>query len=145
MRGLTPWTGMASMKSEMDRLFDRFAELRWNEFPALGDWAPSMDVSETRDSVVCKVEVPGMEQKDIQISLQESLLTIKGEKKQEKEEKDEHYHRVERSYGAFTRSLRLPVAVDAGKVTATVKSGVLTVTLPKTTAARGTTIPVKAE
>ena len=145
MRGLTPWTGMASMKSEMDRLFDRFAELRWNELPALGDWAPSMDVSETKDSLVCKVEVPGMEQKDIQISLQESLLTIKGEKKQEKEEKDEHYHRIERSYGAFTRSLRLPLAVDAGKVTATVKSGVLTVTLPKTPAAQGTTIPVKAE
>jgi HSP20 family protein len=136
---------MTGMKSEMDRLFDRLAELRWNELPALGDWAPSMDVSETKDSLVCKVEVPGMEQKDIQISLQESLLTIKGEKKQEKEEKEEHYHRIERSYGAFTRSLRLPVAVDAGKVTATVKHGVLTVTLPKTPAAKGTTIPVKAE
>ena len=145
MRGLMPWTGMAGMKSEMDRLFDRFAELRRNELPALGDWAPSMDVSETKESLVCKVEVPGMEQKDIQISLQENLLTIKGEKRQEKEEKDEHYHRIERSYGAFTRSLRLPVAVDAGKVTATVKSGVLTVTLPKTPAAKGTTIPVKAE
>jgi HSP20 family protein len=136
---------MAGVKSEMDRLFDRFAELRWNELPALGDWAPSMDVSETKESLVCKVEVPGMEQKDIQISLQENLLTIKGEKRQEKEEKDEHFHRIERSYGAFTRSLRLPVAVDAGKVTATVKSGVLTVTLPKTPAAKGTTIPVKAE
>jgi HSP20 family protein len=145
MRGLMPWTGMAGVKSEMDRLFDRFAELRWNELPALGDWAPSMDVSETKESLVCKVEVPGMEQKDIQISLQENLLTIKGEKRQEKEEKDEHFHRIERSYGAFTRSLRLPVAVDAGKVTATVKSGVLTVTLPKTPAAKGTTIPVKAE
>jgi HSP20 family protein len=144
-RGLMPWTGMAGVKSEMDRLFDRFAELRWNELPALGDWAPSMDVSETKESLVCKVEVPGMEQKDIQISLQENLLTIKGEKRQEKEEKDEHFHRIERSYGAFTRSLRLPVAVDAGKVTATVKSGVLTVTLPKTPAAKGTTIPVKAE
>ncbi|HEY7252949.1 MAG TPA: Hsp20/alpha crystallin family protein [Methylomirabilota bacterium] len=145
MRGLMPWTGMAGMKSEMDRLFDRLAELRWNELPALGDWAPSMDVSETKDSLVCKIEVPGMEQKDIQISLQENLLTIKGEKKQEKEEKDEHYHRIERSYGAFTRSLRLPVAVDAGKVTATVKNGVLTVTLPKTLAAKGTTIPVNVE
>jgi HSP20 family protein len=145
MRGLMPWTGMAGVKSEMDRLFDRFAELRWNELPALGDWAPSMDVSETKESLVCKVEVPGMEQKDIQISLQENLLTIKGEKRQAKEEKEEHYHRIERSYGAFTRSLRLPVAVDAGKVTATVKSGVLTVTLPKTPAAKGTTIPVKAE
>ena len=145
MRGLMPWTGMGGLKTEMDRLFDRFAELKWNELPALGHWAPSMDVWETKDSLVCKVEVPGMEQKDIQISLQENLLTIKGEKRQEKEEKEEHYHRIERSYGAFTRSLRLPVAVDAGKVTATVKSGVLTVTLPKTPAAKGTMIPVKAE
>jgi HSP20 family protein len=145
MRGLMPWTGMGSLKSEMDRFFDRLAELKWNELPALGDWAPSMDVSETKDSLVCKLEVPGMEQKDIQISLQENLLTIKGEKRQEKEEKEEHYHRVERSYGAFTRSLRLPVAVEASKVSASVKNGVLTVTLPKTPAAKGTTIPVKAE
>ena len=145
MRGLMPWAGIGSVKTEMDRLFDRLAELKWNELPALGDWAPSMDVSETKDSLICKVEVPGMEQKDIQISLQENLLTIKGEKRQEKEEKEEHYHRIERSYGVFTRSLRLPVAVDAGKVTATVKNGVLTVALPKTPAAKGTTIPVKAE
>jgi HSP20 family protein len=145
MRGLMPWTGMTSLKSEMDRLFDRMAELRWNELPALGDWAPSMDVSETKDSLVCTVEVPGMEQKDIQISLQENLLTIRGEKKQEKEEKGEHYHRIERSYGAFNRGLQLPVAVDGGKVTAGVKNGVLTITLPKTPAAKGTTISIKAE
>ena len=86
-----------------------------------------------------------MEEKDIQVSLQENLLTIKGEKKQEKEEKDERYHRVERSYGAFTRSVRLPVAVDASKVTASFKNGLLTVTLPKTPAAKGTMIPIKAE
>jgi HSP20 family protein len=145
MRALMPWTGMAGMKQEMDRLFDRFFESKWDEFPALGEWAPSMDISETKDSLVAKVEVPGMEEKDIQVSLQENLLTIKGEKKHEKEEKDEHYHRVERSYGVFTRSLRLPVAVDGSKVTATFKNGLLTVTLPKTPAAKGTTIPIKAE
>jgi HSP20 family protein len=138
-----PWRG--NFKSEIDRFFDRLAEFKWNEPPALGDWAPSMDVSETKDSLICKLEVPGMEQKDIQILLQEDLLTIKGEKRQEKEEKEENYHRIERSYGAFSRTLRLPVAVDAGKVSATVKSGVLTVTLPKTPAAKGTTIPIKAE
>jgi len=104
-----------------------------------------MDISETKDSLVAKVEVPGMDPKDIHISLQEDLLTIKGEKKQEKEEKDEHYHRVERAYGGFTRSVRLPVAVDASKVTASFKNGLLTITLPKTPSARGTTIPVKAE
>jgi len=145
MRGLTPWTGMGSLKHEMDRVFDRFLEGKWDEIPALGEWAPNMDISETKDSLVAKVEVPGLDPKDIQISLQENLLTIKGEKRQEKEEKDEHYHRVERAYGVFTRSVRLPVAVDASKVTASFKNGLLTVTLPKTPSARGTTIPVKAE
>jgi HSP20 family protein len=136
---------MGSLKHEMDRVFDRFLEGRWDEIPGLGEWTPNMDISETKDSLVAKVEVPGMDPKDIQISLQENLLTIKGEKRQEKEEKDEHYHRVERAYGVFTRSVRLPVAVDASKVTASFKNGLLTVTLPKTPSAKGTTIPVKAE
>lgn len=143
MRGLM--TGMGSLKHEMDRVFDRFLEGKWDEIPALGEWTPNMDISETKDSLVAKVEVPGMDPKDIHISLQENLLTIKGEKKQEKEEKDEHYHRVERAYGVFTRSVRLPVAADASKVTASFKNGLLTITLPKTPSARGTTIPVKAE
>jgi HSP20 family protein len=98
-----------------------------------------MDVSETKDAMMVKMEVPGMEPKDIQISLQEQLLTVKGEKHQEKEEKEERYYRMERSYGAFTRSVRLPVAADGSKVTATFKNGLLTVMLPKTPAAKGTT------
>ncbi len=145
MRALAPWTGMANLKQEMDRMLERVFEGKWDEFPAVGDWAPSMDISETKDSLVAKVEAPGMDQKDIQISLQENLLTIKGEKKQEKEEKDERYHRVERSYGSFTRSVRLPVGVDGSRVTATFKNGLLTVMMPKTPAAKGTTIPIKAE
>jgi len=145
MRALTPWTGMTNFKQEMDRMLERVFEGKWDESPAVGDWAPSMDLSETKDSLVVKVEAPGMDQKDIQISLQENLLTIKGEKRQEKEEKDERYHRVERSYGSFTRSVRLPVGVDASKVTATFKNGLLTVTMPKTVAAKGTTIPIKVE
>jgi len=145
MRALMPWTGMGSMKSELDRWFERLTDLKWDELPAVGDWAPSMDISETKDSLVAKVEVPGMDQKDIQISLQENLLTIKGEKRHEKEEKDERYHRVERAYGAFARSIRLPVGVDADKVTATFKNGLLIVTLPKTLSSKGTMIPIKSE
>jgi HSP20 family protein len=145
MRSLMPWTGMPSLKHEMERMFDRFADFKLDEFPATGEWAPSMDVSETKDAVMVKAEVPGMDSKDIQISLQEQLLTIKGEKQMVKEEKEERYYRMERTYGAFTRTVRLPVAVDGSKVSASFKNGLLTVTLPKTPAAKGTTIPIKAE
>ncbi|HZP36335.1 MAG TPA: Hsp20/alpha crystallin family protein [Methylomirabilota bacterium] len=146
MRGLMPpWVGVDTFRSEMDRLFELLAELKGSESLPLKGWAPSMDLSETKDSLVCTVEVPGMEEKDLQISLQENRLTIKGEKRKEREDKDEHHHRVERAYGAFARTVRLPVAVDAGKVTATVKKGVLTITLPKISAASGTAVPIKAE
>lgn len=143
--GLMPWTGFGNAKQEMERLFDRLIATKWDDFPALGEWSPSMDISETKESLMVKVEVPGMDQQDIRISLQENLLTITGEKRQEKEEKEERYHRVERSYGAFTRGVRLPVGVDGTKVVATFKNGLLTVTLPKTPAAKGTTIPIKGE
>ena len=145
MRNLMPWTGMTGLKNEMDRLLERFVEPRWEEFPAMGDWAPSLDVSETKEAFVAKVEVPGMDAGDIQVTLQENLLTIKGEKKLEKEEKDERYQRIERSYGTFARSVRLPVAVDGGKVDAKFRNGLLTVTLPKAPGAKGNAIPVKAE
>lgn len=134
------------LRHEIDRLFDRFLEpQRWFELPSLGEWAPSMDVSENKDAFVVKMEVPGMEPGEIQVSIEDATLTVKGEKKQEKDQRDEKYHRVERSYGAFERMVRLPSAVDAGKATATFKNGVLTATLPKTAAAKGTSIPVKAD
>ena len=147
MNVMTPWTGLGTglgtLKQEMDRLFDRFFEPRLEEVSAFAGWAPKLDVSETKDALVVKVETAGVDPKDIQISLQEQLLTIKGDKHQEKEEKDEQYHRMERSYGSFARSIRLPVPVDAQKVDANFKNGLLTVTLPKTPAAKGTTIPIK--
>jgi len=142
MRALMPWTG-ARLRKEMDRLFDRFLEPAWSEMPALGDWSPTVDVSEDKDAVTVKAELPGVEQKDIAVSLQEGMLTIKGEKRAEKEEKDKHYHRIERSSGAFYRSIQLPSVVDAGKVAATFKDGVVTITLPKSPEAKGTTIPIK--
>ena len=145
MRSLMPWTGMVGLKGEMDRLFDRLLEPRWEDVPALGEWMPSLDLSEAKDAFVVKAEVPGMDPGDIQVALQENLLTIKGEKKQEKVEKDERYHRAERAYGAFTRTVRLPVTVDGSKVDARFKNGILTVTLPKAPGAKGTAIPVKAE
>jgi HSP20 family protein len=139
MRGLMPWTGMGRVQREMDRLFDRIAEVQREQCPALGDWVPSLDLAETGDGLVVTLEIPGMERQDVEISLREGLLTIKGEKRREPEAR---YHHVERACGAFLRSVRLPVAVDAARVTATVKNGLLTVTLPKTPAARGTTISI---
>jgi len=143
MRALTPWKGMDVLRHEMDRVFDRFFEPRWEEFESGGQWAPKVDISETKDAVVVKAEIPGVEQKDINVSLQDQVPTIRGEKHQEKEEKDEKYHRVERSWGAFARAFRMPAAVAGDKVTATFRDGTLTVTLPKAPEAKGTTIPVK--
>jgi HSP20 family protein len=146
MKALTPWTGLTSLQKEMNRLFERFFEPAWDELPSLAaEWAPALEVSETKEALVVKAEIPGIDPKEIQVSLQDQVLTIKGEKRHEKEEKDEHYYRMERAYGAFARSVRLPVAVDGEKVKAAFKNGLLTVTLPKTPAAKGTTIPIKEE
>ena len=144
MRALAPWRGMDVLRQEMERVFDRFFEPRWDEFEAGGAWAPKLDVSETKDAYMVKAEIPGVDQKDLSVSLQNQILTIKGEKHKDKEEKDEKYHRVERSWGEFTRAIALPGAADTENVNATFKDGVLTITLPKTPAAKGTTIPVKA-
>lgn len=99
MRAMMPWTGMTNLRRDVERFFERFEDFKMEEVSALGDWVPTLDVSETKEALVVKAEVPGLDPKDIQISLQEQLLTIKGEKKQQKEEKDEQYHRVERSTG----------------------------------------------
>jgi HSP20 family protein len=144
MRTLAPWGG--DLRREMERFFDRFAEPVWEPLEMVaGDWALKLNVSETKDAVVVTAEMPGVDPKEIEIALTGDLLTLKGEKEKETVEKEERFHRVERTYGAFLRSVRLPMAVDGSKVTATFKNGVLVVTLPKTPASKGTTIPVKAE
>ena len=134
------------MRREMDRLWDSFFERR----PATrakeeGAWFPSVDVSEAEGELVVKAELPGMDPKNMDISLREGVLTIKGEKKQEKEEKEEGYHLVERSYGSFTRSIRLPKEVQSEKINASYKDGVLRITLPKTEEAKKKEIKIKVE
>jgi HSP20 family protein len=144
MRTLAPWRG--DLRRDMERFFERFADPIWEPFDmTAGDWAPKLDVSETKDAMVVTAEMPGIDPKEIEIALTGDLLTLKGEKEKETGEKEERFHRVERTYGAFLRSVRLPMAVDGSKVTATFKNGVLVVALPKTPAAKGTMIPVKTE
>jgi len=129
----------------MDRFFDHFGELEPAEMRPLGDWSPKLDFSETKDAWVVKVEIPSIDPKEIEVLFENGMLTIRGEKKLEKEAKEEQYYRMERSYGAFVRTLRLPAAVDGSKVTATFKNGLLMVMLPKAPSAKANPIPVKAE
>jgi HSP20 family protein len=145
MKALTPWTGMAVLRKEMDRLFDRVWEVDVPAWPVFGEWMPKLDVAETKDAFVVKAEIPGIDPKEIALTLDGETLTIKGVKTHEKEEKDETYFRIERTYGGFARTIPLPAPVEAGKVTATFKNGLLTVKLPKGPEAKGTFIPIKAE
>jgi HSP20 family protein len=145
---LTPWKPFEfdRLRKEMDRVWDSFFEGRPSRRTREeGEWLPSLDVSETKSDLVVKAELPGMEAKDIEISLNEGLLTIKGEKKQEREEKEEGYHLIERSYGTFTRSIRLPKDVQSDKIKASFKNGVLKVILPKSEEAKKKEIKIKVE
>jgi HSP20 family protein len=125
-----PFRELTSMRRQMDRLMESFFG-REPGLPAVERWAPAIDVAETKDEILVKAELPGMEEKDISVTLSGDNLMIKGERKSEKEEKDKHFHRIERSYGSFQRVIGLPVSVDQEKITAEYKKGVLEVHLPK--------------
>ena len=142
-RELAPFRDFERMRSEMDRLWDSFFEKGTLRGEEGGEWLPSLDVAETKNEIVVKAEVPGLEPKDIDISLSDGLLTIKGEKKQEREEKEENYHLVERSYGSFARSIRLPNEVQSDKINASYKNGVLKVVLPKSEGAKKKEVKIK--
>jgi len=142
----TPFREVSRLRDEMDRLWqDFFGPGRRTLRPIAEEWIPPVDISDTADNVTVKVEVPGMDAKDIEISLSGDILTIRGEKKAEKEEKGENFYLVERSYGSFTRSLRLPAEVKADKIEASYKQGVLTITCPKKEEVKPKQITVKAE
>ena len=139
-----PFREVTRLRREMDRLWeDYFGAGRRGLRPLEAEWAPAVDVSETAEEVVVKAEVPGMEAKDIDISLSGDILTIKGEKKSEREETKENYHLVERSYGSFSRSLKLPAAVVVDKIEASYQKGVLTISCPKKEEVKPKTIEVK--
>jgi HSP20 family protein len=109
----------------------RFAGRNWEAPLSTTAWNPSVDIFENDNDVVIKAELPGMDAKDIEVKLENNVLVLKGERRFEKETKEENYHRVEREYGTFSRAFSLPVAVNGEKVTAEYKDGVLKVVLPK--------------
>jgi HSP20 family protein len=133
----------ALLQQEIDRLFDGFGR----NFPSFSnDLAvmPRMDVAETDQAIEVSAELPGLETKDVQLNLTDNLLTIRGEKKSERAEKQKDYHLVERSYGSFARSVQLPDGVTANDITAEIAKGVLKVTVKKPAPKQSKPIEIKA-
>lgn len=137
---LTKWSReenpMTTFQKEINHLFGRF----FDEFPTPwgetglwkeGTFTPKVNVSETDKEIQITAELPGMDEKDVEVSLENDVLRIRGEKKQEKEEKGKNYHRIEHSYGSFERAIPLPSEILADKVNASFKKGVLSITMPK--------------
>ncbi len=133
VRWFDPFRDLAIIQDRMNRLFeDTFARIRSREdLLSRGVWSPAVDIYETDDAVVVKAELPGVEKDDISIEVKDGVLTLKGERKFEKEVKEENYHLMEREYGTFQRSFSLPASIDQDKVTASYKNGVLEIILPK--------------
>lgn len=149
MNGLVRWDPfreLVSIQDELNRLFGRtFGGIEPTRPSAAGTWMPAMDVYETDDKIVAKVELPGIEPGDVEVSVEDSTLTISGERELSSEVKEEDYHRVERRYGSFSRAITLPQTADTEKVQATFDKGVLTVEVGKTERAKPKRIQVKAK
>ena len=126
-----PFKELRTMQEQMNRLLD----LAWNREPGEelreGVWQPPVDIFEDAESLIIKAELPGIEQKDIDVRIEDSTLTLRGERKHDQEVRKENYHRIERYYGSFQRSFSLPATIDQEKVKATCDKGVLTIVLPK--------------
>ncbi len=143
--GIAPWRPSRGLEEWDRRLEDFFRRPMWWLTDGEKDLMPAMDVFEKDDRFVVKAELPGMKEKDIDISVVGDTLTIKGEKKMESEVKEEDYYRCERSYGSFYRSIPLPSTVDASKIEASYEDGILEVTLPKTAGVKPKKVTVSAK
>ncbi len=139
-----PFRELEDMSDRLNRMFSRPALPRTNgkETMVVADWVPSVDVSETDGDYQIKAEIPDVKKEDVKVTVEDGVLTIQGERMQEKEEKGKKYHRVERSYGSFVRSFTLPDLVDEEKVKAEFKDGVLNLHLPKSEKAKPKAIEV---
>lgn len=149
---LIPWkregNGITALRKQVNRLLGDFGAADEDFFgptDVTSAWGPALDLAETPESFVVKVEVPGIDPKEIEISMTGNTLTLKGEKHHEKEEKGKTWHRVERSHGTFSCSVTLPVAIKADKIEAESKDGVLSITLPRSVEALPKKIAVKAK
>jgi len=138
-----PFRNLLGTQREFDRLFrEAFTPFFGETELSTRSWAPPVDIYETENNIVLKAELPGIDPKDVEIRVEDNTLYLKGERKHEKEVKEENYHRVERSYGSFARSFSLPNSIDADKVKAEYKDGLLTLSMPKREEAKPKTIKI---
>lgn len=140
-----PFRELEDMSERLNRVFARPAARVSNGKEALtvADWMPTVDISETDGEYLIKAELPEVKKEDVKVTVEDGVLTLQGERRQEKEEKGKKFHRVERSYGSFVRSFTLPESVDDGGVKAEYKDGVLALHLPKTERVKPKAIDVK--
>ncbi|HKS08956.1 MAG TPA: Hsp20/alpha crystallin family protein [Pyrinomonadaceae bacterium] len=139
-----PFRDLRTLQEEVNRLFStNLTRAFGDEGIGRGAWAPSVDIYENKDQIVLEAELPGMKQEEFDLSIENNVITLRGERKFEKTDETDNYHRVERSYGSFTRSFTLPQTVSAEGATAEYSNGVLRVTLPKREETKARRIEVK--
>jgi HSP20 family protein len=127
-----PFRDLVTLRDKMNRLFEDAVTGRGEEKDLIASsWTPAVDIYEDENQLVLTAEIPGIDEKDVEIKIEDNLLSIHGERKLEKETKQENYHRVERAYGSFYRSFTLPNTVDQDKIHAEHENGVLKITMPK--------------
>jgi HSP20 family protein len=127
-----PFSDLVTLREKMNRLFEETFTGRGEKKDLVsGTWSPSVDIYETENALVLSAEVPGMKEDEIEIKIEDNTLILQGERKFEKETKEENYHRIERSYGSFYRSFTLPNSIDQDKIQAVHENGVLKITMPK--------------
>src|SRR5437867_12254189 len=139
-----PYRGITGMQDRINRLFGDMSRQTGGDEAIWGAWAPAVDIFEKEDCLVLKAELPGMREKDIDVHVENGVLTLHGERMREEGVTNESYHRVERFCGTFTRTFALPTTVDVPKIRASYKDGVLELVLPKDETAKAKRIEVKA-
>jgi HSP20 family protein len=141
-----PFRDLRTLQEEVNRLFTgNLARTFDDEGIARGSWSPSVDIYENKDQIVLEAELPGMKREDFDVSVENNVITLRGERQFEKKDESDHYHRVERAYGSFTRSFTLPNTVSTEGATADYRNGVLRVTLPKREETKARRIEIKGE
>lgn len=140
-----PFRDMNTLQDRMTNLFEEVNRGSGSDDSSAATWSPAVDIFETYDAIVVQVEVPGLLREDIELNLDNNVLTLKGNRKLDKESADENYHRIERSYGSFSRSFSIPTMIKEDDIKADYKDGVLSIALPKKERARPKEIKIRSE